>query len=104
MPKVLNARVEKIDPAGNARLVPKSFDNRVPGALKTRVKNINRKKNCLVPKSFGKRVPEDPKAGVEKIKRKTEDILSGLDGKVEDDDLYFALFTLNLHYICRSKL
>ena len=21
-----------------------------------------------------------------------------------DDDLYFALFTLNLHYICRSKL
>ena len=22
----------------------------------------------------------------------------------DDDDLYFALFTLNLHYICRSKL
>ena len=25
-------------------------------------------------------------------------------GQGFDDDLYFALFTLNLHYICRSKL
>ena len=28
----------------------------------------------------------------------------GRCGSDDDDDLYFALFTLNLHYICRSKL
>ena len=43
------------------------------------------------------------------LSRRVEYVMDGsMDESVsesdDDDDLYFALFTLNLHYICRSKL